>query len=221
MDGLVWFQIASMQSQIRSQEAELRTQEDELSRTKSELSRLQAEEAQLEQRLLSTRIQLETIVKSLKGTQGEISQVSVDVRRKRRGGGAWFTSMSGWFVRGNPSQPVLCYRRQTVWIFIFTVMKKSFLSFYVLCKARTKLTMIQENQREITKTIEEYNSALSSISSGNLGNLPDLSDGFMENGSLRAPVRDALIPNSSFCTLDVFVNTFVMSRQTVELPEAL
>ncbi|XP_023821222.1 epidermal growth factor receptor substrate 15-like 1 isoform X3 [Oryzias latipes] len=120
--------IASMQSQIRSQEAELRTQEDELSRTKSELSRLQAEEAQLEQRLLSTRIQLETIVKSLKGTQGEISQ------------------------------------------------------------ARTKLTMIQENQREITKTIEEYNSALSSISSGNLGNLPDLSDGFMENGSLRAPV---------------------------------
>uniref|UniRef100_A0A8C7XPD3 Epidermal growth factor receptor pathway substrate 15-like 1a n=1 Tax=Oryzias sinensis TaxID=183150 RepID=A0A8C7XPD3_9TELE len=123
--------IASMQSQIRSQEAELRTQEDELSRTKSELNRLQAEEAQLEQRLLSTRIQLETIVKSLKGTQGEISQ------------------------------------------------------------ARTKLTMIQENQREITKTIEEYNSALSSISSGNLGNLPDLSDGFMENGSLRVLQDDS------------------------------
>lgn len=76
-----------MQSKIRSQEAELHSQEDEMNRTKSDLSRLQEEEAQLEQRLLSGRLQLETIMKSLKTTQEEISQVSADARRTRRGGG--------------------------------------------------------------------------------------------------------------------------------------
>ncbi|KAG7229073.1 hypothetical protein INR49_013192 [Caranx melampygus] len=66
--------ISSLQSQIRSQESDLRSQEDELSRTKADLSRLQEEEAQLEQSLLSGRVQLDSIVKSLKTTQEEISQ---------------------------------------------------------------------------------------------------------------------------------------------------
>lgn len=69
-------QISSMQSQIRSQETDLRSQEDELSRTKADLSRLQEEEAQLEQSLLSGRVQLDSIIKSLKTTQEEINQVS-------------------------------------------------------------------------------------------------------------------------------------------------
>ncbi len=69
-------QISSLQSQIRSQETDLRSQEDELSRTKVELSRLQEEEAQLEQSLLSGRVQLDSIIKSLKTTQEEINQVS-------------------------------------------------------------------------------------------------------------------------------------------------
>lgn len=71
-------QISSLQGQIRSQESDLRCQEDELSRTKADLSRLQEEEAQLEQSLLSGRVQLDSIVKSLKTTQEEISQVSAD-----------------------------------------------------------------------------------------------------------------------------------------------
>ncbi|XP_051808887.1 epidermal growth factor receptor substrate 15-like 1 isoform X3 [Acanthochromis polyacanthus] len=66
--------ISSLQSQIRSQETDLRSQEDELSRTKADLSRLQEEEAQLEQNLLSGRVQLDSIIKSLKTTQEEISQ---------------------------------------------------------------------------------------------------------------------------------------------------
>ncbi|KAM7379584.1 hypothetical protein PAMP_005130 [Pampus punctatissimus] len=66
--------ISSLQSQIRSQESDLRSQEDELSRTKVDLSRLQEEEAQLEQSLLSGRVQLDSIIKSLKTTQEEISQ---------------------------------------------------------------------------------------------------------------------------------------------------
>ncbi|XP_041847999.1 epidermal growth factor receptor substrate 15-like 1 isoform X2 [Melanotaenia boesemani] len=66
--------ISSLQSQIRSQETELRSQEDEMSRTKADLSRLQEEEAQLEQSLLSGRVQLDSIVKSLKTTQEEINQ---------------------------------------------------------------------------------------------------------------------------------------------------
>uniref|UniRef100_A0A671YYK5 Epidermal growth factor receptor substrate 15-like 1 n=1 Tax=Sparus aurata TaxID=8175 RepID=A0A671YYK5_SPAAU len=70
--------ISSLQSQIRSQETDLRSQEDEVSRTKVELSRLQEEEAQLEQSLLSGRVQLDSIVKSLKTTQDEINQVSAD-----------------------------------------------------------------------------------------------------------------------------------------------
>ncbi|XP_073346821.1 epidermal growth factor receptor substrate 15-like 1 isoform X2 [Pagrus major] len=66
--------ISSLQSQIRSQETDIRSQEDEVSRTKVELSRLQEEEAQLEQSLLSGRVQLDSIVKSLKTTQDEINQ---------------------------------------------------------------------------------------------------------------------------------------------------
>ncbi|XP_071346900.1 epidermal growth factor receptor substrate 15-like 1 isoform X3 [Trachinotus anak] len=66
--------ISSLQSQIRSQETDLRSQEDELSRTKADLSRLQEEEAQLEQSLLSGRVQLDSIIKSLKTTQEEINQ---------------------------------------------------------------------------------------------------------------------------------------------------
>lgn len=46
-----------------------------MSRTKGELSRLQDEEALLEQNLLSGRVQLDSIVKSLKTTQEEINQV--------------------------------------------------------------------------------------------------------------------------------------------------
>ncbi|XP_034038922.1 epidermal growth factor receptor substrate 15-like 1 isoform X1 [Thalassophryne amazonica] len=66
--------ISSLQNQIRSQEADLQSQEDEMSRTKADLSRLQDEEAQLEQSLLSGRVQLDSIIKSLKTTQEEISQ---------------------------------------------------------------------------------------------------------------------------------------------------
>lgn len=66
-----------MQSQIRSHEMDLRSQEDELNRTKGELSRLHGEETQLEQSLLSGRVQLDSIVTSLKATHEEINQVSV------------------------------------------------------------------------------------------------------------------------------------------------
>uniref|UniRef100_G3PXH9 Epidermal growth factor receptor pathway substrate 15 like 1 n=1 Tax=Gasterosteus aculeatus aculeatus TaxID=481459 RepID=G3PXH9_GASAC len=112
--------ISSLQSQIRSQENDLQSQEDEMSRTKSDLSRLQDEEALLEQSLLSGRVQLDSITKSLKTTQEEIHQ------------------------------------------------------------ARSKLSLIQESQKEVTKTIEQYNSALSDINRGNVSNLPDLSEGFAE-----------------------------------------
>uniref|UniRef100_A0A673BPM9 Uncharacterized protein n=1 Tax=Sphaeramia orbicularis TaxID=375764 RepID=A0A673BPM9_9TELE len=124
--------ISSLQSQIRSQETDLQSQEDELSRTKAELSRLQDEEAQLEQNLLSGRVQLDSIMKSLKTTQEEINQ------------------------------------------------------------ARSKLSLIQENQKEVTKTIDQYNSAINSINGGNLSNLPDLSEGFAEkdHGGVGSMVRD-------------------------------
>lgn len=42
------------------------------------LTRLQEEEMQLEQSLLSARVQLDSIVKSLKTTQEEITQVSAE-----------------------------------------------------------------------------------------------------------------------------------------------
>nr|XP_020516979.1 epidermal growth factor receptor substrate 15-like 1 isoform X2 [Labrus bergylta] len=120
--------ISSLHSQIHSQETDLRSQEDELSRTKMDLSRLQEEEAQLEQSLLTGRVQLDSIIKSLKTTQEEINQ------------------------------------------------------------ARSKLSLIQDSQKEMTKTIEQYNGALSDINGGNVSNLPDLSEGFAErqNGGFRS-----------------------------------
>ncbi|KAJ0058876.1 hypothetical protein NL108_001111 [Boleophthalmus pectinirostris] len=66
--------ISSLQTQIRSQESDLRNQEDDVSRTRAELSRLQDEEVRLEQSLLSGRVQLDSIVKSMKTTQDELNQ---------------------------------------------------------------------------------------------------------------------------------------------------
>uniref|UniRef100_A0A8B9LEP7 Epidermal growth factor receptor pathway substrate 15-like 1a n=1 Tax=Astyanax mexicanus TaxID=7994 RepID=A0A8B9LEP7_ASTMX len=66
--------ITSLQTQIHSQESDLLNQEEELSRAKADLSRLQQEESQLEQSLHAGKIQLETIIKSLKATQDEINQ---------------------------------------------------------------------------------------------------------------------------------------------------
>ncbi|XP_035379221.1 epidermal growth factor receptor substrate 15-like 1 isoform X2 [Electrophorus electricus] len=66
--------ISSLQTQIHSQESDLLNQEEELSRAKADLSRLQQEESQLEQSLQAGKIQLETIIKSLKATQDEINQ---------------------------------------------------------------------------------------------------------------------------------------------------
>lgn len=64
-----------MKTQIQSQESDLKSQEDDLNRAKSELNRLQQEETQLEQSIQAGRVQLETIIKSLKSTQDEINQV--------------------------------------------------------------------------------------------------------------------------------------------------
>ncbi|XP_074492694.1 epidermal growth factor receptor substrate 15-like 1 isoform X3 [Sebastes fasciatus] len=66
--------ISTLQSQIHSQETDLQSQEEELSRAKADLGRLQQEENQLEQSLAAGKIQLETIIKSLKATQDEINQ---------------------------------------------------------------------------------------------------------------------------------------------------
>lgn len=71
------FQISSLKTQIQSQESDLKSQEDDLNRAKSELNRLQQEETQLEQSIQAGKVQLETIIKSLKSTQDEINQVSL------------------------------------------------------------------------------------------------------------------------------------------------
>lgn len=73
--NLLCLQISTLQSQIHSQESDLQNQEEELSRAKADLGRLQQEENQLEQSLAAGKIQLETIIKSLKATQDEINQV--------------------------------------------------------------------------------------------------------------------------------------------------
>ncbi|KAJ8011495.1 hypothetical protein DPEC_G00058820 [Dallia pectoralis] len=66
--------ILSLQTQIHSQESDLQNQEEELNRTKSDLTRLQQDESQLEQSLMAGRLQLDSIIKSLKATQEEINQ---------------------------------------------------------------------------------------------------------------------------------------------------
>ncbi|KAG8126742.1 hypothetical protein E2320_021873 [Naja naja] len=68
--------ITSLKMQIQSQESDLKSQEDDISRAKTELNRLQQEESQLEQSIQAGKVQLETIIKSLKSTQEEINQVA-------------------------------------------------------------------------------------------------------------------------------------------------
>uniref|UniRef100_A0A8C6KXA2 Epidermal growth factor receptor pathway substrate 15 like 1 n=1 Tax=Nothobranchius furzeri TaxID=105023 RepID=A0A8C6KXA2_NOTFU len=59
-------------------------------------------------------------------------------------------------------------------------------------QARSKLLLIQDSQKEMTRTIDQYNNALSEINKGNLNNLPDLSEGSSdrENGGVRNAVRN-------------------------------
>ncbi|KAM9790382.1 epidermal growth factor receptor substrate 15-like 1 isoform 2-T3 [Syngnathus typhle] len=123
--------ISTLQSQIRSQESDFRSQEKEVGRTKTELSRLGDEEAQLEQSLLTGRVQLDSIVKSLKTTQEEISQ------------------------------------------------------------ARSKLLLIQENQKEFTKTIEQYNSVLRDLAGGNTTADTDHLFAVKENGAFGSAADDS------------------------------
>ncbi|XP_054880111.1 epidermal growth factor receptor substrate 15-like 1 isoform X3 [Poeciliopsis prolifica] len=66
--------ILTLQRQIHSQESDLQNQEEELSRAKADLDHLHQEERQLEQSLAAGKIQLETIIISLKSTQDEINQ---------------------------------------------------------------------------------------------------------------------------------------------------
>ncbi|KAJ0012008.1 hypothetical protein NQD34_012983 [Periophthalmus magnuspinnatus] len=137
--------ISSLQTQIRSQESDLRSQEDDMSRTRAELSRLQDEEARLEQSLLSGRVQLDSIVKSMKTTQDELNQVN-----------------------------------------------------------EHNQTPQSENQKEVSKTIEQYNSALKEINGGHYKDFEEVTDGFAEkenrgfgsvNSSLKS--RIAMFNNSS------------------------
>lgn len=91
---LFCLQISTLQSQIHSQESDLQSQEEELSRAKADLGRLQQEENQLEQSLAAGKIQLETIIKSLKATQDEINQVTC-VSDSRQQGAPSHRSLSG------------------------------------------------------------------------------------------------------------------------------
>lgn len=84
------FQISSLKMQIQSQESDLKSQEDDLNRAKAELNRLQQEETQLEQSIQAGKVQLETIIKSLKSTQEEINQVSTVVYK------LLFCFLKGW-----------------------------------------------------------------------------------------------------------------------------
>lgn len=63
--------------QIANQESDVQSQEEELSKAKTELNKLQQEESQLEQSIEAGKVQLETIIKSLKSTQDEINQVRI------------------------------------------------------------------------------------------------------------------------------------------------
>ncbi|KAM6962825.1 epidermal growth factor receptor substrate 15-like 1 [Aplochiton taeniatus] len=123
--------ISTLQNQIHSQESDLLSQEEELCRAKADLGRLQQDETQLELSLNAGKIQLETIIKSLKATQDEINQ------------------------------------------------------------ARSKLSQIQENQQEVTKSIDQYNSTLNGTHGGSMTNLADMSEGVpeRENGGF-PPMED-------------------------------
>lgn len=70
-----------------------------MSRAKADLGRLQQEESQLEQSLAAGKVQLETIIKSLKATQDEINQVGAGwfptAASRGRLGGDHLTTGSG------------------------------------------------------------------------------------------------------------------------------
>lgn len=71
------------------------------------------------------------------------------------------------------------------------------LNCWVMCvvQARSKLSQIQDNQQEVFKSIEQYNSTLNGTQGGSMTNLADMSEGFSdrENGGFPAMMRDAQV----------------------------
>lgn len=61
-------------------------------------------------------------------------------------------------------------------------------------QARSKLSQIQDNQQEVSKSIEKYNT-LNGTHGGSMTNLADMSEGFSdrENGGFPALVRAAQV----------------------------
>ncbi|XP_019712194.1 epidermal growth factor receptor substrate 15-like 1 [Hippocampus comes] len=86
-----------------------------------------------------------------------------------------------------------------------------------ISQARSKLSLIQENQKEFTKTIEQYNSALRDLTGGN--NMADTSHLFSENGTFRGGADESfktrlamfntnIAPADPFQTEDPFNDPF-------------
>lgn len=74
------------------------------------------------------------------------------------------------------------------------IVKKSVIHICVL-QARSKLSQIQDNQQEVSKSIEKYNNTLNGTHGGSMTNLADMSEGFSdrENGGFPALVRAAQV----------------------------
>ncbi|KAM9439379.1 epidermal growth factor receptor substrate 15-like 1 isoform 2-T2 [Clarias gariepinus] len=71
--------ISSLQTQIISQEAIQQTQEKEMNRTKTDLYCLEQEEKQLEESLRAGKAKLESILKLLKTSQNEMTEVQEEI----------------------------------------------------------------------------------------------------------------------------------------------
>lgn len=84
------------------------------------------------------------------------------------------------------------------------IVKKSVIHICVL-QARSKLSQIQDNQQEVSKSIEKYNNTLNGTHGGSMTNLADMSEGFSdrENGGFPALVRAAQV--------SIYVETFTFT----------
>lgn len=75
--------------------------------------------------------------------------------------------------------------------------------YLLVLQARSKLSQIQDNQQEVSKSIEQYNSTLNGTHGGSMTNLADMSEGFSdrENEGFSASGRVGQVREQDFTSL--------------------
>uniref|UniRef100_A0A3Q0RIA5 Epidermal growth factor receptor pathway substrate 15 like 1 n=1 Tax=Amphilophus citrinellus TaxID=61819 RepID=A0A3Q0RIA5_AMPCI len=179
--------VQDMQSDLDSESSSLQDLESQKQDTQGRLEEMDQQRYKLEGMLNDVKQKCQEETQKISSLQSQIRSQETDLRSQEDELGRTKVDLSRLQEEeAQLEQRLLSGRTQ-----LDSIIKSLKTTQEEISQARGKLSLIQESQMELTKTIEQYNSALKEINAGNLSNLPDLSEGFAEkeNGGFRSTVR--------------------------------